>query len=535
MDNAETRELQPLQLGAWNYYFIAKFLLFWRDFIGFHPLENMAFAAFLAAPIGKPAWRRARVAIAVPIALGLLYYDSWLPPLNRVLSQANLLSNFSAGYVFELLGRIVSIPTIALLVLGWAVCRITAQYIRIGFVVGATLVALAVSGAVHQSTQPMVAATDSQKTATANVSGNTGDLDAALQDFYAKEALRTVKFAKANGSVPFDIIFIQICSLSWDDMQDIGFDKHPFWNNFDFIFHRFNSAASYSGPAAIRLNRATCGQTSHQALYAQAPDQCLLMPSLKQSGFDSALAFNHDGHFDDFLTLVRKQGLSTTPLTSLDGLTPQLRSFDNSPVFDDLDVLSRWFGERQKSDNARVALFYNTITLHDGSRFVSGPASKLSSQDSYKLRAEKLFSDLTGFLEQIQKSGRRAVVVIIPEHGAARRGDKFQFAGLREIPTPAITTVPVGIKIIGPDANRQGSSSQIDTQISYLGLSKLVSNLIDKSPYGSGGFSPADYVADLPGTGHVAENEGATVMENGGKFFLKLGQDNWQEYSAPGR
>ncbi len=53
----------------------------------------------------------------------------------------------------------------------------------------------------------------------------------------------------------------------------------------------------------------------------------------------------------------------------------------------------------------------------------------------------------------------------MPEHGAALRGDKMQIAGMREIPTPAITLVPVGIKVIGQDANRAGSPVQIDTPI----------------------------------------------------------------------
>jgi len=38
----------------------------------------------------------------------LLYHDSWLPPISRALSQAGNLQAFSAGYLFELLGRFVS-------------------------------------------------------------------------------------------------------------------------------------------------------------------------------------------------------------------------------------------------------------------------------------------------------------------------------------------------------------------------------------------------------------------------------------------
>ncbi len=32
---------------------------------------------------------------------------------------------------------------------------------------------------------------------------------------------------------------------------------HPLWKHFDIVFKNFNSATSYSGPAAVRLLRAS--------------------------------------------------------------------------------------------------------------------------------------------------------------------------------------------------------------------------------------------------------------------------------------
>ena len=95
------------RLGAWNFYFIAKLLLFWRGLIGFHLFANVAFLVLLAVPLPSPRWRRLRVVLAVPAAVALLYYDSWLPSASRALSQAGLLSSFSASYLAELAGRFV--------------------------------------------------------------------------------------------------------------------------------------------------------------------------------------------------------------------------------------------------------------------------------------------------------------------------------------------------------------------------------------------------------------------------------------------
>lgn len=522
-----------IRLGAWSFYFLAKILLYWRELIGFHPLENIAFAAFLLMPVRSRTGRWLRNAAAVPLGLTLLYYDSWLPPIDRVLSQATLLSNFSFGYLVELTGRFISWPVVAMLVIGWVGYRIAARYLRTGVAVMAALLVLAVFGSRDDVTVVSVpAASGREEPARKSAGTDGGNLDAMLQEFYAGEAQRNVRFAKADQGAPFDIIFLHVCSLSWDDMQSIGMDKHPIWNSFDFMFRKFNSAASYSGPAVIRINRATCGQTPHKSLYAPAADGCYLLPSLKQAGFETNLAFNHDGHFDDFLTEVRKQGVSA-PLMPLNGVSIPQRGFDNSPIYDDFGVLSRWFDNRQKAGDARVALFYNTISLHDGNKIVSGPDSKLSSHASYKPRVEKLLNDINGFMDQIAKSGRRAVVVVVPEHGAALRGDKFQIAGLREIPTPLVTNVPVGVRIIGPDATRSGGSAQIMEPTSYTGLSQLIAQLIEKSPFGEAGFAPADYTEGISPTEYVAENEGMVMVGRDSRFYLKQGSDGWKEYVNP--
>jgi cellulose synthase operon protein YhjU len=530
---AMERGRPAIALGNWSLYFLAKLALCWRELIGFHPIENLALAAFLLVPITSRTARLVRTALAIPVAIALLYYDSWLPPIGRVVSQASLVSNFSLTYLGELAGRFIDWPVVAMLTFGWSVYYIVARYVRVGVIVVIALIAVAAGdGREHAASLPAASVLAASVPAAASASL---DPDAALREFYDKESRRVVKFPNAGNAVPFDIVFIHICSLSWDDLQATGVDKHPLWKDLDFLFTHFNSAASYSGPAAIRINRATCGQTSHSALYKPVSDDCYLMPSLKQAGFETNLAFNHDGHFDDFLTLVRKQGVNA-PLQSFDGITVPVRAFDNSPVYDDFGVLSRWLDTRQKAPDPHAVLFYNTISLHDGNRIVSGPDAKLSSKDNYRSRVEKLLNDLTAFMDQIRKRGRRAVVVIIPEHGAALRGDKFQIAGLREIPTPAITLVPVGVKIVGSDATRSGGAVQIGEPSSYVGLSQLVARLIEKPPFGTSGFDAAQYAAELPTTEHVAENEGVVVMRQGSRYFLKQGTEAWGEYvpSTPG-
>ena len=517
-----------LTLGVWSYYFIAKLLMLWRGLIGLHPLENLAFAALLAVPLPSKRLRVARTVAAIPAAIALLYYDSFLPPFSRLLAQMQQVSNFGLSYLIELAGRFIQWQMVAVLVLGWALCRIASSYVRLGLL---TVVALCLVGAQQgrSNTEPApVAAVPAQSAGAA--AGDTPDL--ALQQFFASEGKRRVTFkAPADSSTPFDVVFIHICSLSWDDLQAVGLDQHPLLRQADMLFHHFNSAASYSGPAAIRFLRGPCGQQRHADIYQPSGDQCYLMPSLEKSGFTPQLAMNHDGHFDDFLQLLRKQGLAAQ-LQSLAGAPVPQRAFDDSAVYDDSAILGRWLEARQHDSAARVALFYNTISLHDGNRLQAGPGAGKESSAIYQLRVGKLLDDIQQFIGQLERSGRRTVVFVVPEHGGAYRGDKMQVAGLREIPTPAITNVPVVVKVIGPGVQAVGGTAHVNDAASYLAISQIVATMIDKPPFDPAGFSPAEYVNNLPVTPYVAENEGSVMLEHRGKFMLRLGSDPWKIYDT---
>jgi cellulose synthase operon protein YhjU len=505
-------------MQAWNLYFIAKLALFALGLIGFHLVENLAFAAVLIV-MARPRLRRWRPWLAVPAAIALLYYDSFLPPFARVLSQAGLVSGFSAAYLAELAGRFVNWSVIAVLAGAVVAFAVIARFVRLDVFVVVAMVGMALF------LTPARRATDSPVTA-ADATGSAATPDGQVAAFFQAEAQRKVAFPKvAEGAPPFDVIFLHVCSLSWDDLEATGLAQHPLLASFDIVLARFNSVSTYSGPAAIRFLRAPCGQPQHRALYTPAQPECLLMPALQAAGLEPQLALNHDGHFDDFLTHVRAHGVEATPLP-LKGVGTHQRAFDDSRIYDDAAVLARWIESRQRTPAARVALYYNTVSLHDGNRLASNPAVK--SSETYKERLTRLLDDLDGFLEKLDGSGRRAVVVVIPEHGAAWRGDAAQIAGLREIPTPAITLVPVGIRVVGPDARRSGEPLQVSEPTSFLAVSHIVARMLAKPPFGDD-FRPADYTAGMPVTEFVSEGESAVVLKRGAGYLIRQEQDAWVE------
>jgi cellulose synthase operon protein YhjU len=511
------------RLGAWNFYFIAKAALFALGLVDFHLVANLAFAAALAA-MAHPRTRALRPWLAAPVAIALLYYDSRLPGLARVMSQAGLVASFSGAYLVELAGRFFSAKVIAILAAAIAAFALIARFVRIDVFVAAGMAAIGLWIA------PREAPNDAMPEAPAAAAGAPSAAqtpDAMVTEFFRREAQRQVAFAPPSKTAPpFDVIFVHVCSLSWDDLAATGLDKHALLASFDIVLERFNSVSTYSGPAAIRLLRAPCGQPRHDALYRPAPPQCLLLPSLQEAGLEPQLAMNHDGHFDRFLDFVREQGVLAVPL-SLKGIDAPQRGFDDSHVYDDAGVLARWLEARLRSPAQRVALYYNTLSLHDGNHLVTQPNAK--SSETYKARLAKLLDELAGFIDEIGASGRRAVVVLIPEHGAALRGDSTQIPGLREIPTPAITLVPVGIRVVGPDAQRVGEAVHIAGETSFLAVSHIVAAMLAKPPFGSDGFKAKDYVDGLPLTPYVSEGEAAMVIHRGNAYLLRQERDAWKE------
>lgn len=515
-------------MGIWNFYFITKLYLYFAHYMGFHAWLNIVFALFLSMPLRERYSRLkpVRQIIAVPSGIALFYYDTWLPPFTRVFSQASQLEGFSQIYLMELAGRFFNPLVTGGLILLFVVYSFAKKKFRISSFV--FLAMLAPLFSIGQSRPPQPEAADA--VAAIGISGppTNARLTAQLKAFHLNEARRASPFSPPSKSdEAFDIMFLHVCSLSWDDLDFTGQRDNPLFKRFDIVFSNFNSASSYSGPAVIRLLRGSCGHPTHKSLYDTAPARCLILDNLHLAGFDPQLAMNHDGRYGDFLDDVREGGgLKAAPF-DYKGISTYLRSFDGSPVYDDYDVLQKWWGKRIRSPNERVALLYNSISLHDGN-YYSG--RRTNSMEIYPPRLARLLDDMDRFFSLLQASGRRVVIVFVAEHGASIRGDKMQISGLREIPSPRITTVPVGIKLIGIPDNPAVPPLMITTPTSYLAVSQLLSNFVATSPFAKKNLDMKDYVQDLPVTNFVSENEDVVVMRQDQQYFIHAKGADWAEY-----
>jgi len=528
-------------LGAWNYYFLLKFVLLWQGYLNFDALSNLIFAAVLLFPLPSLRVHRWRQWIALPFGLALLYHDTWLPGWRSIVSQGADVTGFSMGYLLELADRFINWQWIGVgfaLLVGYL---FVSQWIRLTtFTVAALLwvnlsflvTPFFASKPVTAAVQPTVTAQPVAASGTDNkVNGPPTDanLSAYLEQFYQNESRRTVRFPDAlpADAQPFDLLVINICSLAWADLDAVNLSTSPLWSRFDYVFSNFNSATAYSGPASIRLLRASCGQPSHHNLYQSAGQQCYLFDDLARLGFTSQLAMDHTGEFGNYIGNLRDDADMKSPLMSQAGLGHELTSFDGSPIFNDGQLFTRWLENQEKAGTARTATFFNLIPLHDGNRYVGSNKSA-----DYRSRATTLLNNLNTFMDQLEKSGRKVMLVVVPEHGAALVGDKMQISGLRDSPSPGITHIPVGVKFFGMQAPHSASPTKIDAPSSYLAIAEMVSRAVDGKVFTSPSMDWKTFSANLPQTPLVSENENAVVMEYQGKVYIRLNGGGWVPYPS---
>lgn len=513
-------------LGAWNLYFLAKFLLVAIGMLDFQALPNLLFAAFLLIPLPGKWLRVGRQVVAVPLGVALFYHDTWLPPFRRLLEQPGVL-DFSWDYLLELMARFVNwnlMGALVLLLVGYLYLR---HWLRLSTLSLVGLAWLAVGGLPSLSPSAgQQAVAGAAAAAPAAAVADNATLNGWLERFFASERQRVTSFpAVKPDEQPFDLLVINVCSLAWDDLSAVGMHENALFSRMDVVFDQFNSATSYSGPAAIRVLRASCGQSSHAGLYQPAPEQCLLFENLTKLGFQSQTLLNHSGRFDNFIGDITSQHMPQPGFSTTD-FPRALVSFDGSPIAGDLDVLHGWWGKRKSSNAQHVSLFYNTISLHDGNRIVTADGGTRAAD--YATRANRLFTDLGKFLDELEGSGRRVVVAIVPEHGAALHGDRMQLSGMREIPTPSITHVPVGLKFIGMGQHARAEPLKVTSPTSFLALSELVSRVYAGLGAGQTLDLPS-LLTDLPTTERVSETSGAQVIDFQGRTYMRLqGQPDWQ-------
>lgn len=551
----------------WNLYFLVKFGLHFAGVLVLSPLWNIGLFILLVAS-NPAAYRNKRLitilryTLFIGPAIALLLHELGLVVSWALLDQIRALFGFSPGYLWELLKRSIEPWIFWSALAGFVLLRILDRYLRTSAWVAVGLLFMlftqvlpliqeqkptqtAKAEPVIQTRENLSPAErlalgqmDFQKLRVArnqetqtklrdSDNDNTAGPGSVLKSFFERQSALAIKPFAPAAPPDFDVIVLQICSLSWADLQYAKQSQHPAIRQADFIFENFNSATSYSGPAAIRLLRGKCGQTTHDALYTAPSDSCMLFEQLHKSGFDIEMGLNHDGRFQDFSKLVQTNlGGKAQQRVAHNEVPVGVQAFDGSQIGRDGDYLRTWWNKRITQSDKPVAYYYNSITLHDGNRMLN---SKQNSLESYPVRLERLLNDIQSVLGEIRRSKRKALVMVVPEHGAGLTGEYGQLVGLRELPTPAITKVPVFGYWVAPGyVPAPTGPITVKQSISYLALSELLARWLAQPEEQQLSPSWPLLLSDLPDTRLVSQQGNITVMESQGSYWIKAPGAEWK-------
>lgn len=524
-------------LGVWNVYFIIAFALAAFGYIELNLLGNALLMAWLLLPVG-PKWLRIlRGTLGVAAAAVLLYSESWLPGVDSILANKGGIAGFSLLYMAEFALDFINVKMVGwglLVFLGYFLVR---RYVRVTFFtivyfLGAVTMPWVQS--ILPERAPVVTADAGGQTNEAAAPAKTGKADAkAVGEWYdaflAYEHDRRARFpnGRSEKDTPFDILLLSICSVSNDDLAVSQLDQHPLFKEFNIRFDSFNAATAYSGPALLRLLNGACGQPSHSELYGERRPECEIMTRLGTLGYSQRLLMDHSGEYDNFLQSMRDKAGVTATLDNAKYPTRYM-GFDDEEIADSLAVLRHWQRTQVKSKAGRTATLINFIALHDGNRLPGRGRA-----EPFKPRAQEMFDNIRTFLRELERSGRKTMVVIVPEHGAAVRGDKIQVPRLRDIPTMRISRVPVMVKFVGLKG-MPNEPIHVTGNTSYLALTSLIGKTLETDYFSKdGGTVPLEQlVHDLPQTNPVSENGTVQTLEYQGREYFRQNGGEWKPYGG---
>lgn len=507
-------------MSFWSFYFLTKLYMFYKGFIRWDILLNFLFAAFIITPVPRKfRYYRAAVVLkniaGVCAGLALLWHDSWFPPPLEALTFLKQQGMPSKEYIYSFLLGYYNPKILFIMALTLGLCFLLNKLIKLAYLI---IILILLSVPLAGFSQP-----------------KGEEIGKFTSDFFESESTRVVYFKKPKAENPdFDVVVLHVCSLSWKDLMDIEMENDPFLKQFNYLFTNFNTATTYSGPAVTRLLQANCGQARHENIYSHdVQKNCFMFNTLASAGFETYLSLNHDGVYGNFSEEIKKFGHFFTPPVATTNLPVQQYMFDNSNVYDDYSILARWWNVRKGSKAAAAALYHNTVSLHDGVHWADERYWwKRDRKAQYTERTKKLLGDINRFFNLLASSGRDVIVVFVPEHGMALSGSVLQAPGLRDIPLPQITLVPVGIKLIGEKFNNTKVKQIIITKpVSYLAVSFMLSSFVENNPFKYEGFASRRFIDSIPITDFVSENMGMQIVRMGNAYFLYGKNKKWVQLS----
>lgn len=518
-------------------YFAFKFILFFMSLSNFSILDNFIFFLFTLV---FPCKKRVRIpyhVLLVLIAIILLYKDSYLPSIDFAINQSGSLMSAikeSKDYIADYFNFRIIVIFVGVFAFSFFLMDVFhfefVIFVLFAYVTFATFNSNLIANELATKNTE-VTEIKSDDIPEQKGEPNTQNIENYLQTFLAKEKQRIVSMPQTLplGFEPFDIVVLNICSFASDDVVASNLADHEVFSKFDAKFDNFNSASSYSTPASMRLLRANCGQESESDMYSQRRTECELLTSLDRLGFSNQVYLDHNGIYGDYFKTLHDQAGLIDKMYPLNKLSVKYTAFDGTAVYSDFDLFKAYINNMETNINGQKITFFNILSLHDGNRLYGQTKSQ-----PYVPRLRTLLDDIDVFMSDLENSQRKTLFIMVPEHGAAIRGDKMQIAKLREIPTDTITRIPTMIKFFGikNESDKKHEIADIKGSFSYLALAEIIKRSIEGNVFAKDktGANVKNLIEDLPQTAFIGESTNAFFMKFQNKDFYKLKGDHWEPY-----
>lgn len=529
----------------WGYYFLAKLGLYAGRWIDFHWLPNLALLLFVMLPLPTRAQRLLRGLVALPLAVLLLVHDGWLPLPVLMATLSGGADGLEPRLLPALPGLLVDAPLLVSLIAFGLLYLVLAMRLRMQ--TWALLGVLAVplfdaTGHGHGAVRWQDRSTALPPLATLPATESGHAPAGWLAAFRAEQAGLRVRLPAlpADARTP-DLIFIQVPGLGWTDIDAAGVDAVPLLRRFDVLLTGFGSAAADESAATARLLRALCGHAADAALAAPAEPPCRLADRLAGLGYRLEARRNHRYAAATAATAAAAEPQAAfapapAPVQGPRRLLGYRR--DGSIVWSDADQLDAWWQARRAATAAGpVALLYHSASLADD-LFLDDPETPPARRAAQRI--EQLVGAIYQLVDRIEADGGRALVFLVPAHGGNVVGDRQQVAGLRVLPTPAVTAVPAGLIVAGRGRSH-GLPLVNPLPTSWQAIGALLAGALDPAHWaaaeaaapGPNRLALRALAATLPETPSVGERGGAVAIASAGAALLTIPGHGWVTAITP--
>lgn len=499
----------------WNAFYLFKIGLCFWGFIGFSYVLNPLAFIFCGLHFRKKWLENFRSLIVCFLSFALLYHDSFLPSMEQLWTQRANVAQFSLSYVVEFLtdfinpAMLVAIPIcfIAIFVISKAIrgCALVfLGFITLFFIEGSSIAQLTkpqddvIVGERFLKERVL----DEEGMLTQRGSFTRGNLSAYEKQFYDNEALRQVTFSKAK-SLPFSIILLSVDGMSNNDLARLNVKSHAVLKRFDIRFNNFNTVSVSEPELSLRLLSAVCGQRHSDSLINdhKLNAKCSLPKALANIGLGSYLLFDEDKQYESVLAYADDFALDAKAL------------------------------QKVVSDSSTRMQFDNALKLlrQNNAKFLYMRFSKSVAFDNKAIAMSDFLSNLNVFLDRLDASGIRSLIVLLPGIGGNSSDIKLQLG--HEIPSDIRCLGSVYLRF--SSMPHESESYEVVPNVSYLALTEFISRALASDPYAESTVHSIQALTDeLPRTAVLGEDQGTRFMLfRNRRFCVPSGEDNaWTSF-----